>query len=190
MPQTHNLTTKEKVKALLGITANTDDTLLDTLCDAITAYIEGEAGGQRFKLTEHENEIHDGDNGQWLRLRHRYIYSTPEIKVEYQNGSNSSPDWKEMSADDYDTYPENGTIYLHQKIAGKRNLRITYTAGFSATPYDLELTASMIVARVYNQRKSQGIANESYEGVSISWKDAITEMEQAVINRYTRRSFI
>jgi len=190
MPQAHNLTTKEKVKALLGISANTDDNLLDTLCDAITAYIEGEAGGQRFKLTEHENEIHDGDDGQWLRLRNRYIYSTPDIKVEYRNGNNTAPDWKEIHVNNYDIYPENGTIYLHNKIYGKRNLRVTYSAGFNLIPYDLEMTASMITARVYNQRKSQGISSESYEGVSISWKDAITETEQAVINRYTRRSFI
>ena len=190
MPQAHNLTTKEKVKALLGITDSTDNDILDTLCDAVTAFIEGEAGGQRFKLTTHADEIHDGENGQWLRLKNRFIYTSPEIKVEYQNGKNSAPDWQELSKDAYDAYPENGTLYLHNKIDGKRNIRVYYAAGFTTIPHDLEITASMIAARIYNKRKSQGISSESYEGVSISWNDAITETERAVINRYTRRTFI
>lgn len=190
MPQAHNLTTKEKVKALLGITDSTDNDILDTLCDAVTAFIEGEAGGQRFKLTTHEEEIHDGENGQWIRLKHRYIYSTPEIKVEYRNGDNTNPDWKEIGKNNYDQYPENGTIYLHNKIDGKRNIKVYYAAGFVAIPHDLEMAASMIVARVYNRRKSQGVGSESYEGVSISWSDAMTDTERAVINRYTRRTFI
>lgn len=190
MPQAYNLTTKEKVKALLGITSSDDNALFDSLCDQVSAFIENLCGGQRFKLTTHADEIHDGDDGQWLRLNNRFIYTTTDLKVEYNNGDNVTPDWQEVSANDYDVYLANGTIHLHEKIAGKRNLRVYYEAGFTTIPYDLEMAATNMVARYYNHRKSQGLATEGFEGVNMTWNDTMSADERAIIDNYTRRSFI
>lgn len=190
MAEAYNLTTKTKVKAMLDITGSTEDSLLDSICDQVTAYIEGLAGGQRFKMTTHDDEIHDGDNGQWIILRHRFIYDDATIKVEYNNGTNVTPSWVELTADEYQVYLENGTVYLDSKIAGKRNIRVSYTAGFNTIPYDLELAATTIACRIYNRRKSQGAASESFEGVAINWNDVLNEADRAIITKYTRFSFI
>lgn len=186
MPKEYNLTTKEKVKAMLEISGTTDDSVIDTLCDGMTAFIENITGNQRFKLTEHEDEIHDGDDGQWIRLNHRFIYEEADIKVEIKNGSS----WGELSQSDYEVYLSNGTVYLNYKITGKRNIKVSYSAGFINIPHDLEMVATSMVSRAYNRRKSQGVANESFEGVNLSWADVMTEAEKLIIESYTRRSFI
>ena len=189
MPESYNLTTKEKVKAMLDISGSTDDTFLDALCDDVTAFIEKLCGGQRFKATEHEYEIHDGDK-PLIKLQHRFIYEDVDVEVEYNNGTNESPDWVLLTANDYDLYLDNGVIILGAPIYGRRNIRVTYTAGFATIPHDVEMTATNMVARAYNRRKSQGLSSESFEGVNMNWNDTMTEQEKATVGHYTNYSFI
>lgn len=186
MANAYNLTTKERVKTHLDISGSSEDTFLDALCDSVTAFIEKYCGGQRFFATEHEEEIHDG-NLQYIRLRHRYLYTDYTVVVEVNGGSSVSPSWTELSANDFELYPDAGVVYLYSKYGGKRNIRVTYKAGFSTIPEDIQLAATLMVARMFNRRRSSGLSGESFEGVSQNWNDTMTEAEKVTLDNYRQQ---
>jgi len=184
MPNAYNLTTKTLVKNHLQISGSADDTFLDTLCDGVTAFIEKYMGGQRVYATEHMDELHDGEEGRYIRLKHRYIYADYELEVEVNNGTALNPVWTALTVDDYEVYPDAGVIFLVSKIGGRRNVRVTYKAGFSTIPSDIQLIATTMVGRFYNRRKSLGLSGESFEGVNQNWSDSMSADEKIVLDNY------
>lgn len=181
--ETFNITTKEKVQAYLGITGDND--LLDTLCNSITAWIEGLCGGRRFKLTTYANKLFDGDNfGEWLQLPHWPV--TEWTKIEYNSGTSKTPSWTTFDRDDYETYDDEGALYFNKKYLGKRNIRISYKAGYTTIPYDMEFLATRLVARSYERRKSEGVMNESLGGMSINWKEFLEKEDISILDNYRR----
>lgn len=128
------LTTIARIKERLGITEDGFNTLLNSLILAVTARIETMCA-RRFIQAEYNDELHDGSD---LYGSKRTILVTKNApihaieKVEYKTGPNSNPTWAEFSVDDYDRDDEAGLLYFRYALpSGKRNIRITYTAGFS-----------------------------------------------------------
>lgn len=183
MANAYNLTTKERVKRHIDLSGSTDDTFIDELCDSITAWAEKYCGGQRFLATEHEDELHDG-SVQYIRLRHRYLYEDYTVVVEVNIGSATNPSWTTLTANDYELYNDAGVLYLYQKYGGRKNIRVTYKAGFLTIPEDISLAATLMVARAYNRRRSMGLAGESFEGVSQNWADEMTQTEKQTFDSY------
>lgn len=127
------LTTKTRVKDRLKITTTDFDTLLDNLIVSITARMEKMCNRQ-FTLATYTQEIHDGsdfnDNIRgYLITKNAPVGSVTSI--QYKAGSNSSPNWTTISVDDYDVDYDTGLIHFPTGMPrGKRNIRITYTAGW------------------------------------------------------------
>lgn len=128
------LTTKEYIKERLGITVATFDDLLDRLILATTARME-QMCGRRFTLAEFNNELHDGSDSYGTRRIYLIVKNAPIQaieRVEYKAGRNSAPNWTAYDEDDYDLDAEAGVLHFPYGLpAGKRNIRITYTGGFS-----------------------------------------------------------
>lgn len=128
------LTTKERVKDRLKITATTYDDFLDNCILAVTASIQ-QMTGRRFIQATYTNELHDGSD----------LYDTPRSimilkngpvqsvsSVQYKAGTNTVPNWTTISADLYDFDAANGLIHFYSHLPkGRRNLRVTYTGGYS-----------------------------------------------------------
>jgi hypothetical protein len=128
------LTTVARVKARIGKTITDADDLLETMILAVTARIQTMCN-RRFIQAEYENELHDGSDFYGTR-RLILIPKNAPIQVidtiEYNAGTNSDPNWTEISVDDYDFDADAGLVHMHYPLpAGRRNIRITYTAGFS-----------------------------------------------------------
>lgn len=127
------LTTKSRVKDRLKITETGFDTLFDNLIASVTARMETMCGRQ-FTLATYTNELHDGSD----------LYGSPRTilipknapignvaSVQYNSGTNSTPSWTTLDADFYDVDADTGLIHLNTTLPrGKRNIRITYTAGW------------------------------------------------------------
>jgi hypothetical protein len=128
------LTTIIRIKNRLGITVTEFDTLLTNLILGITAGIESICG-RRFIQAQYTNEIHDGSDFYNSNRRILIPKNAPIqaiASVQYKGGSNSTPLWTSFSEDDYDLDEEAGLLYFRSALPrGKRNIRITYTAGFS-----------------------------------------------------------
>ena len=128
------LTTNTRIKSRIGITVDSFDALLDRFIFSITARIE-QMTGRRFIQGIYTNELHDGSDVQGsvrtvLVVKNAPIHNVSS--VEYKAGTNSAPAWTAFDEDDYDLDAEAGLLYFNGSLpSGKRNIRITYTGGFS-----------------------------------------------------------
>jgi hypothetical protein len=132
------LTTIARVKDRLQITATTFDDFLTATILAVTARIE-QMCNRRFIQATYTNEIHDGSDIYGARRTILIPRNAPVqvvSSVQYKTGLNSDPTWYSYTQDDYDLDPDTGLLYFRAPLPqGKRNIRITYTAGFSG--YDI-----------------------------------------------------
>lgn len=128
------LTTKDRVKARLGITSTDWDDFFDNLILAITARIE-QATGRRFIQATYTHELHDGSDIYGTRRQFLIVKNAPiqtVSTIEYNTGTNSNPNWVELDEDEYSVDLQAGLIQCRYGFpAGQRNVRITYTGGFS-----------------------------------------------------------
>lgn len=128
------LTTKERIKERLSITATSFDDLFDNLILAVTARIQ-KITGQRFIYGTFTHELHDGSDLYGSRRSGLILKNGPVdaiSSVQYKTGLNSNPTWVSFTADDYTADLEMGVLYFNNALPeGKRNIRVTYTAGYS-----------------------------------------------------------
>lgn len=127
------LTSTSRVKDRIKITTTDFDTLISNLILAVTARIETMCN-RSFTLATYTNEIHDGSD-LYGSFRSILVPKNAPISVvtsiEYKSGTNSNPNWITFSSDDYDVDETAGIIYFNTPLPrGKRNIRITYTAGW------------------------------------------------------------
>lgn len=128
------LTTKARIKDRLKITSTDFDDLIDNIILGITGRME-QMCGRRFTQAEFTNELHDGSDTLGSRravliVKHAPVHTI--TSVQYKAGSNSTPSWTSYDEDDYDLDADAGLLYFKGCLpAGRRNIRITYTGGYS-----------------------------------------------------------
>lgn len=173
------MTTKDKVKEYLQITVTTHDTVLDSIVASVNAFVETYLN----RALEEDERVEYFDGYEKSLILTTYPVST--AKVEVNRGTNSSENWQEVSADDYSLDKEVGAIMLsYSQGAGSRKIRVTYTGGYTEVPFDLELVATQLSARAFDQRKGQGRTKETFSSSSIDWSNTITEEQKGVLNKY------
>ena len=162
-----DLTTTAKVKAYLGLPGSTYDTILGTLIAAATTAIESYCR-RRFKSRTH-TEYHDGADLGVKRTRivleHRPVVSVTSVHDDIDQ----PPTWPAsdlVDSDDYVTRDDEGIIELYPDLTfrdGKRNVRVIYTAGYTAIPEDVGQAANMLVAAWFHRGRNgaDGLASES-----------------------------
>lgn len=129
------LTTKERIKNRLDITVTGFDTLLDNLILAVTARLE-QMTGRRFAEGTYTNELHDGSDGlssirTFLIVKNAPVQSIASI--EYKTGTTSAPGWTAFDEDYYEIDYDAGVVHFPTGLPrGFRNIRVTYTGGFSS----------------------------------------------------------
>lgn len=176
------LTSLSILKSYLGIEDNSEDSLLKLCINFSSGFIEGYTKRNFFSKTYVEN--FDAGRGK-ITLK-----SLPLISITSISNSAS------YTIQSY----KSGIIELDAKSG--EAFSITYIGGYKIDFNDidneavhnlpLEITnlCNEIASKIYNKRKSQGIANESVEGTNISWEKEITPETLAILNRYSLRSFV
>ena len=126
------LTTIARVKALPGIGAYTDDQIaiaINTATLAIEHYCN-----RTFASTVYTAEKYDGNGMDTLYLKQYPITAVSAITV------NDSA----LTTDDYEV--DTQSLYKSSGwVQGRRNIAVTYTAGYSTMPEDLVMAATRIV---------------------------------------------
>lgn len=182
------LTTLVQLKAHLDITASTWDTVLEQMIDGATDYIESMCGQRRFKSTTYTAKLFDGSPASDRCIRSIYLPHLPVTAVatvEYNIGTPSNPSWQEFLDDDWIFYEDRGEIRFASDLpVGRQNIRITYTAGYSTIPQDLEQLCIRLASREWNKRKSQGMSNENVGGMSINWQTTLEDFDRDIISKY------
>lgn len=198
----YGLTTEARVKAKLGITVSSHDTVLKRMIYSVTDYMQKQTG-RTFKQATYTNELYNGQTPTGARQHVIVLKNAPVSTVssfEYKSGTNSNPTWTAFSVDDYDTELTRGIIYPKGSLAkGIGNLRATYTAGYlidfdnefnedsHTLPYDLTEVCERAVTRLYKKRESEGKEAETFDTSSINWVEGIfDEWDNQVLRNYRR----
>ena len=146
------LTTRALVQSYINNSDSGLNTILDTLIAAVEARILAHLGRLRIETGTVTNEYHDGD-GRSECLLLREWPATAITTVSWWDGTTATA----LDATDYalDSSAQDSAgilIYTPGGYApspwrvGRRNIRITYTAGYTTVPDDLELAATIQVA--------------------------------------------
>jgi hypothetical protein len=134
------LTTTSRVKDRLKLTTTEFDTLIANLIIGVTARMETMCG-RLFTLGTYTHELHDGSDF-YGTIRTMLITKNAPVAsvatIEYKAGTNTTPNWTEIDNDYYDVDLDAGIIHLSTALPyGKRNIRITYTAGWDGFAFGL-----------------------------------------------------
>lgn len=189
-----DLTTLAKVKNYLGITTSDHDTLLEYLITRMSTFIRTYCG-RDFDQTTYTDDKYDGEykNDGFLRLRHFPIISVTSL---YDDTSREFTADTEIESGDYIIRNDEGIIQLLDGVffnEDYQNIKITYVAGYSTIPEDLEQACIDLVGFKFNTRQSSGKRSERLGRWAVTYvtlgegKEAIPSDTKAVLDRYSIR---
>jgi len=200
------LTTRQRIKDRLTITAATQDVLVDRLISAATDLIESMTN-RRFKKTTYTNEVYSvyGAKAEYIFLKQLPVIVLTSF--QFRAGTPSNPAWTSFLVDTYELLQEgaSGIIKVYGGLGGIfggfsggiNQTRVTYDAGYlidfanagTAThtlPFDISDLCERITIKLYKRRESEGKLNEAYDGGSVTWKDLLDAEDKLTIAKYRR----
>ena len=200
------LTSESRVKDRLAITNSDLDTVIKRMIYGATDFIQ-RACDTVFKQTTYTDEKYNGSESMYteksdyiLILRKGNVSSVTAIK--YNNGTQGTPSWVTMSADDYVVDYETGIIHFYAPLpSGIQNIAVTYVSGYlidfsnefdsslHTLPYDVSDLCERLVVKLLKRRESEGRSNETFNGSTITWGDFLEDHDKSIIANY-RRAFV
>ena len=176
------------VKSHLSISSSGHDTLLAQLISQVESMIERETGikTDAASYVSISNEIRDSEGTLVLKTKFKPIRTL--TKIEYRETDNTWTTYADETIGNVVFHEDLNEIYpLYVMIgAGKRNIRISYTCGYKTAevPSDLNLCAVLLVATLFNQRNSVGVANQSCLGLTQSMATEDALFVKKVLTKY------
>jgi hypothetical protein len=181
------LTTLAKVKDFMGIKAS------ETTADAILTVLVSQAG--RFFLSSVGRQIEqatytdvfDGDDGFGHTLDQQPVSDYTKITSVLID---DNPITRRTSVGDSGWILVNGRIVLagYTFSYGVANCSISYQAGYSTVPEDVELAVNVLVADIYKMRDRSGLSSRTLpSGEMATFRpDEIPGFTKWVIDQYKR----
>jgi hypothetical protein len=176
-----NLVSLEAVKTYLGPeTGPGSDDLLAQLITAMSAWFERETGRTFAAAPRVEEQIHDGSDTiipqAWPITEVTSIVANGETVPE-----STGPDisgWYRLGA----------VLRLRSYYVGSGALlELSYTAGYTEIPADIQQAVIEMVALKYRERGSIGTSSQSVAGINVSFLPAIVPaFVRGVIEGYRR----
>lgn len=177
------LVTLQQAKDYLEITDATHDALLQEFIDRLSAWVESYCG-RTFAQAAYADELHDGDGTSRLVVKQRPIVSVASLfdDIDRQFGAGT-----QIDAEDFVVYPERGEIRLDGLVfaQGLQNVKVTYTAGFSQIPLDLQQAVIELIADRFRNKEHQGIRSTGIGAFRVDYDEAEIPAEvKSVLHRY------
>lgn len=159
-----DLCTLAELKGFLGVAADetADDARYAELITTASAQIEGFCG-RSFDIADIENELHDGDGTDELRVE-----VTPIVSVSALSIDGDAVDIAELAiyhtlvafktSGDYEPRLRTASRIFPQ---GRQNIGISYRAGYVAVPRDVKDYCKLQVVFLMNVAVKQGIVSET-----------------------------
>ncbi len=179
-----SLTTLARTKTYLGISNDSQDTLLEILIDGASDFIQTYCD-RTFKKSDYV-EVVRGSGSEALLLKSYPIIG--DVSLEENTSGDASDSWNSIGSDRYFTFNDEGYLEAHDFTFAKRPraYRATYVAGYLlqgsvvtgeniALPSDIELAVMRLVSGILNQRKAEGTSNQNLGDYSISFAKLIDD---------------
>lgn len=150
------------LKVYLELSSSAHDEMLKTFINAVTEYVESYLG-RRIKYTTYTNQLVSGKNESTIYLTFP-IDSAQTFTLEKNNGTQSSPNWDEIDADNYEVDYASGMCRLIEGstfVKGFSNYRVSYKAGYNTVPDDIEYAAVRLIKKAWDRKNGgDGIAEQ------------------------------
>ena len=164
---TGDLTTLANVKAYLSppLTATADDALLARLITASSQFIQSWLN--RIIAVASYSDTRSGSGGMRLFLRNRPVLSVTSVTIDGAAipASGPTPNAAGYLFDDSSVY-----LIGYWFTKGVQNVIVQYSAGYAATPPEIEQACIALTALRYKERDRIGQASKSVAGEVISFQ--------------------
>jgi hypothetical protein len=197
-------TTKEKVKNFahisyedLGYTAESEyDAFVNDLIERAEAVIENfcDVPASFFAdggctITDEYHDLRESDD--YVALDYAPVLSVSSIHVNVANYGDAK-EWDTVAANDQYLYPKEGLLYLYNLsfYVEEQNIKVTYVAGYTTTPTDIQFVTEQLCANVLHdslQRKVSPIVRVNDWAVRIIHPDVFTRELKQMLKRYRQR---
>lgn len=179
-----DLTTLANVKEYIGVTSGNDDKLLTRMITALSAYVQSWLS-RNFALQAYVETFNGLDNTRMI-LNNYPIVSVASVMI---NGV-AVPAASLPALSGWTGYVWTSTQLALQGYTfsrGYSNVIVSYTAGFSVTPPDIEQAVIEVIALRYKERDRIGFVSKSIGGetVTFSLKDLPASV-QTLLLQYRR----
>ena len=179
-----DLTTLAVVKGYLpGIDAldTQFDALLERLITAVSAQFTNEVG--RDLSSSSATETYNGHGGRRLTPKRWPITAVASLVVDGEAIA-ARPD---VASDGYVIDDETSIVLCGSWFAtGTQNVVLTYTAGYTSIPTDVEQAVVKMVALQFRDRDRVGQSSRSMQGESVSYGDApVLAYWRSVVDSYS-----
>lgn len=193
-----SLTSVSNVKSWAGISGDSDNTLIESLIAACDEHVKALLLGRVLESAEYVEKL-DGTGFDFLTLSQRPVTEVAEVKIDADRGFGSGIE--ALASDEYDLDADTGMLY---RVAatwpfGRRNIRVTYTAGYATVPADVTQAANEIVAEWYVRAKqlksgqsqaevaSENVGYESQTYVQQTSDWGIPDLAKSKLLKYARK---
>lgn len=176
-----DLTTLGKVKAWMGISNTADDVQLERLITAVSEYIQ--TWLNRTIASKSYVDVVDGHGGSAIMLSNYPVTAVASVVVDGQPvpvaTSSTGPGYRFNST----MIVLNGYAFTR----GFQNVTISYTAGYAATPPEIEQACIELVALRYKERDRIGQQSKAVGGEVVSFitKD-FSDPIKTILNNYRK----
>lgn len=176
-----DLTTVANVKAWLGITAATDDTLFARLVSAVSQYVQTWLNRQIASASY--TETRDGSGRSRMVFADYPVTAVSAVVID----GRSIPASPDVFTPGY--YFNEIEVCLRGYVftKGQGNVSLSYTAGYAETPPALEQAVIETVSLRYRERDRIGHASKSIQGETVAF--TITDFPkpaQTILNNYKK----
>jgi hypothetical protein len=211
-----DLTTLAAVKAWIQTTNSGDDQIIQDAITGFSLYVlhqtsRGNADGSvpvasPFNSVVSYDEFYDGNGNNILPLNNWPIVAVSSVNdsglaLSPSNGLTGAGYVIDQSKKFLvlrcggSAYPQRsgryGSPYNYRAgwSLGTQNIEVKYTAGFAATPFDLEMMARQVVSRTYKSRQAIGQKTQAMAAGAgtIVWNWDMSDQDKKVIQYYMAR---
>jgi len=158
----------EDFKKHIDIDTNDYDDILTIYINAAGEFIKEYLG--RIIESASVTEYFDGDDIKNTIFLSNYPV-TALTSLQYNSGTFGTPVWTAFITDDYQRDDDQGIIYMDTMYSGIRNIKVVYTAGYTAAniPNAIKVACMKMVGKIFNKRRSDGFSSEEVANARIDW---------------------
>ena len=192
------LTTLARLKAVMGIGSDSNDSALIMMINQATGFIE-QYTKRRLNSQTYTNEEYDGTGNASLVLKQFPV--TDLSSFQYNQAEDNSDDWQTYNTNDYWWY-DDGRIHMRtgRLMERTQKYRATYTAGYlidfdnendpslHTLPPELEYACQQLVSGLFNKRSSGGIQTSKIGDQSITYTSELMNSPEikAILDKYAQ----
>lgn len=146
-----NFDSQAEFDALVNTLIGSAEAIIENFCDVPDGFFED--GGAT--VTDEYHDLRESDD--FIQLNHKPVIS---ITSAYVNDAEygAAPNWSAISTNSMYLYMETGQLYFYNLTYSviEQNIKVTYVAGYSSTPGDIDYICAQICVNVLHvtlQRK-------------------------------------